>query len=82
MDNQPRSPAKTINAGKARVNFGRMLDEVFYWGEQFVIERDGRPMAAVIPLSQFEELQKIQNQPKLRPDTIKANKRLSKEKRT
>jgi prevent-host-death family protein len=77
MDNQPRSPAKTINAGKARVNFGRMLDEVFYKGEQFIIERDGRPMAAVIPLSAFEALQKMQNHPKPGPDRVKALNRRS-----
>jgi hypothetical protein len=47
MDIQPHSPAKIINAGKARVNFGQMLDEVFYKGDHFIIERDGRPMAAV-----------------------------------
>jgi len=75
MDDQPRSPAKTINAGKARVNLGQMLDEVFYKGDQFIIERDGRPMAAVIPLSQLEALQKIQNQPKTGHDTGKGNKR-------
>jgi antitoxin (DNA-binding transcriptional repressor) of toxin-antitoxin stability system len=49
-----------------------MLDEVYYKGEQFIIERDGRPMAAVIPLSQLEALQKIPKQPKPGPDPIKA----------
>jgi prevent-host-death family protein len=59
MDDQPRPPVKTINAGKARVNFGQMLDEVYYKGEHFIIERAGKPRAAVIPLSQFEALQKL-----------------------
>jgi antitoxin (DNA-binding transcriptional repressor) of toxin-antitoxin stability system len=57
MDDQPRSAVRTINAGRARVNLGQMLDEVFYKGEQFIIERDGRPMAAVIPLSRLEALE-------------------------
>ena len=43
MDIQPHSPVKTINAGKARVNLGQMLDEVFYKGDHFIIERDGKP---------------------------------------
>ena len=77
MDIQPHAPAKTINAGQARVNFGQMLDEVFYRGEHFIIERDGRPMAAVIPLSQLEALQKIQNQLKPGSDTIKTRTRRS-----
>jgi len=81
MDIQPHAPAKTINAGKARVNFGRMLDEVFYRGEHFIIERDGRPMAAVIPLSQLEALQKHSDRTKASPDTIPERKRRSKKRR-
>ena len=66
MESQPHSPVKTINAGKARANFGQMLDEVFYKGDQFIIERDGRPMAAVIPLSHMEDLKKQHAQTKKR----------------
>jgi len=77
MDDQPRSPAKTINAGKARVNFGQMLDEVFYKGDRFIIERDGRPMAAVIPLSQLEALLQHSGPVKVEHDTSKRNKRRS-----
>jgi len=58
MDDASRSRPKKINAMKARQNFGTMLEEVYYKGEQFIIERAGRPMAAVIPLSQLEALQK------------------------
>jgi prevent-host-death family protein len=58
MDNQPRSDVRIINAGKARVNFGQMLDEVYYKGEQFIIERAGKPRAAVVPLSVLEGWQK------------------------
>ena len=64
MDIQPRSPARTINAGKARVNFGQLIDEVYYKGDHFIIERAGKPMAAVVPLSMLEELQKQQGRPK------------------
>jgi prevent-host-death family protein len=58
MDDQPRFPAKTINAMKARQNFGQMLEEVYYKGDQFVIERAGKPMAALVPLTLLDELQK------------------------
>ena len=58
MDDASRSRPKKINAMKARQNFGTMLEEVYYKGDQFIIERAGRPMAAVVPLSQLEELQK------------------------
>jgi prevent-host-death family protein len=74
---QSRSLVKTINALKARQNFGQMIEEVFYRDEQFIIERAGRPMAAVVPLWQLEEWQKLQGQTKTSPDTIKETKRRS-----
>ena len=77
MDEQQRSAVRTINAGKARVNLGQMLDEVFYKGDHFIIERDGRPMAAVIPLSRFAALPKHSDQAKPEPVTSKGNKRRS-----
>jgi len=49
---------KTVNALKARQNFGQLLEEVYYKGDQYVIERAGKPMAAVVPLWQLEEWQK------------------------
>ena len=48
---------KKVNALKARQNFGQMLEEVYYKGDQFVIERAGKPMAAVVPLWQLEAWQ-------------------------
>ena len=55
MDDQSRSSARTINAMKARQNFGELLEHVYYRGEQFVIERAGKPMAAIVPLWHLEE---------------------------
>jgi prevent-host-death family protein len=53
---------KKVNALKARQNFGQMLEEVYYKGDQFVIERAGKPMAAVVPLWQLEEWQQRREQ--------------------
>jgi prevent-host-death family protein len=53
---------KKVNALKARQNFGQMLEEVYYKGDQFVIERAGKPMAAVVPLWQLEEWHKRREQ--------------------
>jgi prevent-host-death family protein len=53
---------KKVNALKARQNFGRMLEEVYYQGDQFVIERAGKPMAAVVPLWQLEAWQRRREQ--------------------
>lgn len=46
---------KKVNALKARKNLGELLEGVFYKGTQYVIERAGRPMAAVVPVWQLKE---------------------------
>ena len=53
---------KKVNALKARQNFGQMLEEVYYKGDQFVMERAGKPMAAVVSLWQLEAWQKRREQ--------------------
>ena len=45
---------KTVNALKARQNLGQLIEEVYYKGDQFIIERAGKPFAAVVPLWQLE----------------------------
>ncbi len=49
---------KNINAVKARKNFGEIIEEVYYRGDQFVVERQGKAMAAVVPLSILEQWRK------------------------
>jgi prevent-host-death family protein len=49
---------KKMNALKARKNLGQLLEEVYYKGDQYVIERAGRPMAAVVPVWQLAEWRK------------------------
>ena len=46
---------RTINATKVRQNLGTLLSEVFLKNDQFIIERNGKPLAAVIPVWQFEQ---------------------------
>jgi prevent-host-death family protein len=48
---------KTVTALKARKNLGELLEEVYYRGDQYIIERAGKPMAAVVPLSQLASWQ-------------------------
>ena len=49
---------KRMNALAAQKNLGQLLDEVYSKGDQYVIERAGRPMAAVVPLWQLEDRRK------------------------
>lgn len=51
---------KTLTAIKARQNLGELLEEVYYNGDQFIIERAGKPMAAVVPLWQVQARKKHQ----------------------
>ena len=46
---------KVINALRVRQNLGTLLNEVLLKNDQFIIERNGKPMAAVIPVWQFEQ---------------------------
>ena len=46
----------TVSAGDARKRLGSMLDDVRLRGATFIIERDGRPAAAVVPLELLEKL--------------------------
>ena len=74
MDDQSRSTAKKINAMRARQSLGTILEEVFYRGDRYIIERAGKPMAALIPLSDLEALQK-RSPAKPGYDTGKGSKR-------
>jgi prevent-host-death family protein len=53
---------KKITAMKARKNLGEVLEEVYYKGDQYVIERAGKPMAAIVPLAQLEAWQAQRDQ--------------------
>ena len=53
---------KKVNALKARQNLGQLLEEVYYRGDHYIIERAGKPMAAVVPVWQFEEWQQHREQ--------------------
>ena len=46
---------RSINAVKARKNFGEIIEEVYYRGDQIIVERQGKPMAAVVPLAILEQ---------------------------
>jgi prevent-host-death family protein len=46
---------KKVSALKARQNLGRLLEEVYSNDDQYVIERAGQPVAAVVPIWQLRE---------------------------
>ena len=46
---------KKVPAMKVRDNLGRLLDEVYYRGDEVVIERAGRAMAVLVPVGRYEQ---------------------------
>ena len=50
---------KTVTALQARHNLGELLEGAFHRGDQFVIERAGKPMAAVVPLDMVPDYDPI-----------------------
>lgn len=48
---------ETVNSREARVKLRDLLDKVFSRTADIVIERNGKPIAALIPIEDFEMLQ-------------------------
>ena len=42
---------KVVDATIARRQLGTLLDEVYYRGDSIIIERKGKPLAKIVPLS-------------------------------
>jgi len=45
-----------VSAREARNKFADIMGSVRYGGEEIIVERSGRPMAAVIPVDTYERL--------------------------
>ena len=48
---------KRISALKARQNLGQVMNEVALKGDDYIIERAGKPLVAVIPIGKYQSLQ-------------------------
>ncbi len=49
---------RRVSAVDARKRFGEMLESVHYRGDEIVIERAGKAMAAVVPMERYAELER------------------------
>ena len=50
---------KTISAVDARHGLGQLMSEVQLKGDNYIIERAGKPVVAVIPIEDFEAWRKL-----------------------
>jgi antitoxin (DNA-binding transcriptional repressor) of toxin-antitoxin stability system len=47
--------ARAVGAAEAKTHLAALLSGVFYRGERYVIERRGKPIAALVPLHDVTE---------------------------
>ncbi|MEI9479981.1 MAG: type II toxin-antitoxin system Phd/YefM family antitoxin [Deltaproteobacteria bacterium] len=48
---------KTISALRARQTLGQVMNEVALKGDDYIIERAGKPLVAVIPIEKYQSIQ-------------------------
>jgi prevent-host-death family protein len=53
---------KRLKASEAREQFAEALNQVAYRGERIILQRRGKDLAAVIPISDLEILEKLEDQ--------------------
>ena len=49
---------KKISAMKVRQNLGQVMNEVALRGDDYVVERAGKPLVAIIPMEKYRKLQR------------------------
>ena len=47
---------KTISAIKARQNLGQLMKEVALKDGEYIVERAGKPLVAIIPIEQYQRM--------------------------
>lgn len=63
---------KKVSAMKIRDNLGELLNEVYYRGDEVVIERAGKAMAVLVPVGRYEQYLKERQERFKILDRIKA----------
>ncbi len=54
--------AKRVSAFEARTKFGAIIDAVRYQKESYVVERNGRPVVAILDFDLYESLASRQSE--------------------
>ncbi len=72
----------TVTAKEARVNFSDLLNRVAYQDEKYVVTRNSKPVAAVIPVAYLKVLENALEQIELQQDVAEARAALEEYERT
>jgi len=54
---------KVVSATEARIHFGRLMHDVVETNQPVIVQRAGQPQVVVLPVGEFERLQKLKAQP-------------------
>ena len=49
---------KVLDTNSVRDHLGEILDEAHHRGNEFVVQRRGKPLAAIIPYATYEQMQR------------------------
>jgi prevent-host-death family protein len=63
---QQNANATTITAMDLRRQPGRWLDRVYYRNESFLVQRAGKPKAMLVPLREYQEIQRRKTEARTR----------------
>jgi len=50
---------RTVDAVNLRKNLGQYVNEAYYRGDEFLIKRAGKPVAALVPVADLEKLEAL-----------------------
>lgn len=70
---EKRSMPVTIPATKAHRNFGELVRRAYSGMEHFIVEKDGLPVIALIPISEYQELMKERQRREERLERFREN---------
>lgn len=48
---------KRINALRVRQNLGQVMNEVAIKDDEYIVERAGKPLVAIIPITKYQQIQ-------------------------
>lgn len=62
---------KKITAMNARKNFGQVLNEAAFRGDDFIVERAGKAMAAIVSMEKYEIMRQSREEARTAAELIK-----------
>jgi prevent-host-death family protein len=57
-----KTAIKNLSVLEVRKRLGEFLNEIRYTGNIYIIERKGQKLAAIVPMTDFELLQKLKKE--------------------